>query len=100
MKLHGDEDVELSYKYMMNMDSDLAIQNNMLIEDSAYEWAPKRWSYCSKPCGGGTVSTRKTCPPARRLHACLSVSTFVKFSIPSRCREAVPAIRLQKKSRQ
>ena len=63
MKLHGDEDVELSYKYMMNMDSDLAIQNNMLIEDSAYEWAPKRWSYCSKPCGGGTVSTRKTCPP-------------------------------------
>lgn len=55
MKLHGDEDVNLSYKYMMNMDSDSAIQNNMLVEDSAYEWAPKRWSYCSKPCGGGTV---------------------------------------------
>lgn len=96
MKLHGDEDVELSYKYMMNMDSDLAIQNNMLIEDSAYEWAPKRWSYCSKPCGGGTARTRKIRPPL--LHACLSASAFVKFSIPSRCREAVPAIRLQKKS--
>lgn len=57
MKLHGDEDVNLSYKYMMSMDSDSdsAIQNNMLVEDSAYEWAPKKWSYCSKVCGGGTV---------------------------------------------
>ncbi|XP_073343192.1 A disintegrin and metalloproteinase with thrombospondin motifs 2-like [Pagrus major] len=61
MKLHGDEDVELSYKYMMNMDSDLAIQNNMLVEDSAYEWAPKRWSYCSKPCGGGKQYLRYGC---------------------------------------
>lgn len=70
MKLHGDEDVNLSYKYMMNMDSDSAIQNNMLVEDSAYEWAPKRWSYCSKPCGGGTAERGKAC---RVSHvACLS----------------------------
>lgn len=55
MKLYGDEDVNLFYKYMINMDGDSAIQNNMLVEDSAYEWAPKRWSYCSKACGGGTV---------------------------------------------
>lgn len=55
MKLHGDEDVNLSYKYMMNMDCDSAIQNNMLVEDSSYEWAPKKWSYCSRPCGGGTA---------------------------------------------
>ncbi|XP_074503601.1 A disintegrin and metalloproteinase with thrombospondin motifs 2-like isoform X2 [Sebastes fasciatus] len=61
MKLHGDEDVNLSYKYMMNMDSDTAIQNNMLVEDSAYEWAPKRWSYCSKPCGGGKQYLRYGC---------------------------------------
>ncbi|XP_040904807.1 A disintegrin and metalloproteinase with thrombospondin motifs 2-like isoform X2 [Toxotes jaculatrix] len=61
MKLHGDEDVNLSYKYMMNMDSDSAIQNNMLVEDSAYEWAPKRWSYCSKPCGGGKQYLRYGC---------------------------------------
>ncbi|XP_068596876.1 A disintegrin and metalloproteinase with thrombospondin motifs 2-like [Brachionichthys hirsutus] len=61
MKLHGDEDVTLSYKYMMNMDSDSAIQNNMLVEDSAYEWAPKRWSYCSKPCGGGKKYLRYGC---------------------------------------
>ncbi|XP_041846400.1 A disintegrin and metalloproteinase with thrombospondin motifs 2-like isoform X2 [Melanotaenia boesemani] len=61
MKLHGDEDVNLSYKYMMNMDSDFAIQNNMLVEDSAYEWAPKRWSYCSKPCSGGKQYLRYGC---------------------------------------
>nr|XP_043896079.1 A disintegrin and metalloproteinase with thrombospondin motifs 2-like isoform X2 [Solea senegalensis] len=61
MKLHGDEDVNLSYKYMMNMDSDSPIQNNMLVEDSAYEWAPKRWSYCSKLCGGGKQYLRYGC---------------------------------------
>lgn len=61
MKLHGDEDVNLSYKYMMNTDSDTAIQNNMLVEDSSYEWAPKKWSYCSRPCGGGTVALFRDC---------------------------------------
>ncbi|KAF6716168.1 A disintegrin and metalloproteinase with thrombospondin motifs 2 [Oryzias melastigma] len=61
MKLNGDEDVNLSYKYMMNMDSDSSIQDNMLVEDSAYEWAPKRWSYCSKPCGGGKQYQRYGC---------------------------------------
>ncbi|XP_077588635.1 A disintegrin and metalloproteinase with thrombospondin motifs 2-like isoform X2 [Stigmatopora nigra] len=61
VKLHGDEDVHLSYKYMMNMDSDPAIQSNILVEDSAYEWAPKRWSYCSKPCGGGKQYLRYGC---------------------------------------
>lgn len=58
MKLHGDEDVNLSYKYMMNMDGDSNIQDNMLVEDSAYEWAPKRWSYCSKACGGGMLKSQ------------------------------------------
>nr|XP_057919058.1 A disintegrin and metalloproteinase with thrombospondin motifs 2 isoform X2 [Doryrhamphus excisus] len=61
VKIHGDEDVNLSYKYMMNMDSDSFIQNNILVEDSAYEWAPKRWSYCSKPCGGGKQYLRYGC---------------------------------------
>ncbi|XP_011609041.2 A disintegrin and metalloproteinase with thrombospondin motifs 2-like isoform X2 [Takifugu rubripes] len=61
MKLHGDEDVNLSYKYMMNMDSDTAIQNNMLVEDSSYEWAPKKWSFCSRPCGGGKQYLRYGC---------------------------------------
>ncbi|XP_051935869.1 A disintegrin and metalloproteinase with thrombospondin motifs 2-like isoform X1 [Hippocampus zosterae] len=61
VKTHGDEDVNFSYKYMMNMNSDSAIQNNILVEDSAYEWAPKRWSYCSKPCGGGKRYLRYGC---------------------------------------
>ncbi|TDH07702.1 hypothetical protein EPR50_G00108720 [Perca flavescens] len=60
MKLYGDEDVNLSYKYMMNTDSD-SIQNNMLVEDSAYEWAPKKWSKCNKPCGGGKQTLRYGC---------------------------------------
>ncbi|XP_004571762.3 A disintegrin and metalloproteinase with thrombospondin motifs 2 isoform X1 [Maylandia zebra] len=61
MKLHGDEDVNLSYKYLMRTDSDSGIQNNMLVEDSAYEWAPKKWSYCSRPCGGGKQYLRYGC---------------------------------------
>lgn len=68
MKLHGDEDVNLSYKYMMNMDSDTGIQNNMLVEDSSYEWAPKKWSYCSRPCGGGTVEWLLGCYRWLPLH--------------------------------
>ncbi|MEQ2195927.1 hypothetical protein XENOCAPTIV_020551 [Xenoophorus captivus] len=36
----------------------LKSKDNMLVEDSAYEWAPKRWSYCSKACGGGMVKIR------------------------------------------
>uniref|UniRef100_A0A8C5G4P8 A disintegrin and metalloproteinase with thrombospondin motifs 2-like n=1 Tax=Gouania willdenowi TaxID=441366 RepID=A0A8C5G4P8_GOUWI len=59
--LHGDEDVSLSYKYMMNMDSESAFLDNMLVEDSAYEWAPKKWSYCSKACGGGKQYLRYGC---------------------------------------
>uniref|UniRef100_A0A3Q2PG62 A disintegrin and metalloproteinase with thrombospondin motifs 2-like n=1 Tax=Fundulus heteroclitus TaxID=8078 RepID=A0A3Q2PG62_FUNHE len=61
MKLHGDQDINLSYKYMMNMDGDSTIQDNMLVEDSAYEWAPKRWSSCSKACGGGKQYLRYGC---------------------------------------
>lgn len=98
MKLHGDEDVNLSYKYMMNMDSDSAIQNNMLVEDSAYEWAPKKWSFCSKLCGGGL----------RTLRSIFSGWFFHDFdlvneqnkSIRPGCREAVPALRMQEESGQ
>lgn len=77
MKLHGDEDVNLSYKYLMNADCDSAIRNNMLVEDSAYEWAPKKWSYCSKPCGGGTVEQRKNEVTYLHFEYCYSL----KYSI-------------------
>lgn len=60
VRIQSDEDVNLSYKYMIHVDS-CAIQNNMLVEDSAYEWAEKKWSYCSKPCGGGKQYVRYGC---------------------------------------
>lgn len=91
MKLNGDEDVNVSYKYMMNEMSDFAIQNNILVEDSAYEWAPKRWSYCSKSCGGGTVQQGK-------YFAGRKSENEMKFFMSFYCREAVSAVWLQKKS--
>lgn len=77
MKLNGDEDVNLSYKYIMNVDSNFAILNNMLIEDSAYEWAPKRWSYCSKSCGGGMVQQEKHFEITYEHFVCLSLFKFL-----------------------
>ncbi|KAH0629818.1 hypothetical protein JD844_012218, partial [Phrynosoma platyrhinos] len=39
--------------YMIHEDS-LNVDNNNVLEDSVtYEWALKKWSQCSKPCGGG-----------------------------------------------
>uniref|UniRef100_A0A665UPU2 A disintegrin and metalloproteinase with thrombospondin motifs 2-like n=1 Tax=Echeneis naucrates TaxID=173247 RepID=A0A665UPU2_ECHNA len=78
MKLHGDEDVSLSYKYMMNMDGDSAIWNNVLTEESAYEWAPKRWSYCSKTCGRGKQYLRFGC--RRKVDSKMVNKTFCNKS--------------------
>lgn len=81
MKLHGDEDVNLSYKYMMNMGSNSAIQDNMLVEDSAYEWAPKKWSDCSRLCGGGTVEQdRRTAVDFVHFVPLFSLLAFVQIS--------------------
>lgn len=53
---HGDAKVTLSYKYIIHMDLLSAIENNMLLDDTSfYEWALKKWSFCSKPCGGGIL---------------------------------------------
>uniref|UniRef100_A0A8C7VAY6 ADAM metallopeptidase with thrombospondin type 1 motif 2 n=1 Tax=Oncorhynchus mykiss TaxID=8022 RepID=A0A8C7VAY6_ONCMY len=52
----------LSYKYIIHMNLLSAIENNMLLDDTSfYEWALKKWSYCSKPCGGGKQYTRYGC---------------------------------------
>uniref|UniRef100_A0A673Y2K4 ADAM metallopeptidase with thrombospondin type 1 motif 2 n=1 Tax=Salmo trutta TaxID=8032 RepID=A0A673Y2K4_SALTR len=54
--------VTLSYKYIIHMDLLSAIENNMLLDDTSfYEWALKKWSFCSKPCGGGKQYTRFGC---------------------------------------
>ncbi|XP_041121879.1 A disintegrin and metalloproteinase with thrombospondin motifs 2-like isoform X2 [Polyodon spathula] len=51
---NGDSRISLLYKYMINEDSLSTLDNNNVLEDVAsYEWALKKWSHCSKPCGGG-----------------------------------------------
>lgn len=50
----GDTRISLTYKYMIHEDSLNVDDNNVLEDDSAsHEWALKKWSPCSKPCGGG-----------------------------------------------
>lgn len=50
----GDTRISLTYKYMIHEDSLNVDDNQVLEEDSVgYEWALKKWSLCSKPCGGG-----------------------------------------------
>lgn len=50
----GDTRISLTYKYMIHEDS-LNVDDNQVLEDDSvgYEWALKKWSMCSKPCGGG-----------------------------------------------
>uniref|UniRef100_G3TV70 ADAM metallopeptidase with thrombospondin type 1 motif 2 n=1 Tax=Loxodonta africana TaxID=9785 RepID=G3TV70_LOXAF len=62
----GDSRISLTYKYMIHEDSLNVDDNNVLEEDSMnYEWALKKWSPCSKPCGGGSQFTKYGC--RRRL---------------------------------
>ncbi|NWS83850.1 ATS2 metalloproteinase, partial [Toxostoma redivivum] len=59
---HGGAKITLTYKYMIHEDSLNVDNNNVLEEDSeSYEWALKKWSQCSKPCGGGYQFTKYGC---------------------------------------
>lgn len=56
VRSHGDTKVTVSYKYVIQERLRSSLESNLLQEDSVfYEWALKRWSQCSKPCGGGTT---------------------------------------------
>lgn len=58
----GDSKVTLSYKYILHEGLQSSIENNLLQEDTVYfEWALRKWSHCSKPCGGGKQYTRFGC---------------------------------------
>ncbi|XP_028574056.2 A disintegrin and metalloproteinase with thrombospondin motifs 2 [Podarcis muralis] len=58
---HGNVKITLTYKYMIHEDS-LNVDNNNVLEDSVtFEWALKKWSQCSKPCGGGHQFTKYGC---------------------------------------
>lgn len=61
----GDSRISLTYKYMIHEDS-LNVDDNQVLEDDStgYEWALKKWSLCSKPCGGGEGNSQG-CGPRR-----------------------------------
>ncbi|KFO33424.1 A disintegrin and metalloproteinase with thrombospondin motifs 2 [Fukomys damarensis] len=62
----GDSRISLTYKYMIHEDSLNVDDNNVLEDDSVnHEWALKKWTPCSKPCGGGSQFTKYGC--RRRL---------------------------------
>ncbi|XP_017347550.1 A disintegrin and metalloproteinase with thrombospondin motifs 2 [Ictalurus punctatus] len=59
---HGTSKVTLSYKYILPEDPSSSMENNLPQDDIMYfEWALKKWSHCSKPCGGGKQYTRFGC---------------------------------------
>ena len=59
----GDARISLTYKYMIHEDSLNVDDNNVLEDDSVgYEWALKKWSPCSKPCGGGEAPSQSWGP--------------------------------------
>lgn len=63
----GDARISLTYKYMIHEDSLNVDDNNVLEDDSVgYEWALKKWSPCSKPCGGGEQPSPSRGTPRRR----------------------------------
>nr|XP_046266471.1 A disintegrin and metalloproteinase with thrombospondin motifs 2 [Scatophagus argus] len=59
---HGDSKVTVSYKYIIQDRLRSSLESNLVQEDAIfYEWALKKWSHCSKPCGGGKQYTRFGC---------------------------------------
>nr|XP_015205093.1 PREDICTED: A disintegrin and metalloproteinase with thrombospondin motifs 2 isoform X1 [Lepisosteus oculatus] len=61
IRSHGDSKVTLSYKYIIHEDLQSSIEDNKVEDSSYFEWALKKWSHCSKPCGGGKQYTRYGC---------------------------------------
>uniref|UniRef100_A0A667Y3M9 ADAM metallopeptidase with thrombospondin type 1 motif 2 n=1 Tax=Myripristis murdjan TaxID=586833 RepID=A0A667Y3M9_9TELE len=62
IRSHGDSKVTLSYKYVLQEELRSSIESNLVQEDAVvYEWALKKWSHCSRPCGGGKQYTRFGC---------------------------------------
>ncbi|KAL6470226.1 hypothetical protein MHYP_G00213450 [Metynnis hypsauchen] len=59
---HSTSKVTLSYKYILPEDPASSMENSLPQDDTVYfEWALKKWSHCSKPCGGGKQYTRFGC---------------------------------------
>ncbi|XP_040005623.1 A disintegrin and metalloproteinase with thrombospondin motifs 2 isoform X2 [Xiphias gladius] len=53
VRSHSDSKVTVSYKYIIQDHLRSSLESNLVQEDTIYyEWALKKWSHCSKPCGG------------------------------------------------
>ncbi|XP_053296774.1 A disintegrin and metalloproteinase with thrombospondin motifs 2 isoform X1 [Pleuronectes platessa] len=62
VRSYGDSKVTVSYKYIIQDRLRSSLESNLVQEDTIfYEWALKKWSHCSKPCGGGKQYTRFGC---------------------------------------
>ncbi|XP_055082566.1 A disintegrin and metalloproteinase with thrombospondin motifs 2-like isoform X1 [Periophthalmus magnuspinnatus] len=58
----GSGKVTVSYKYILQEALRSGLDSNLVLEDAMFfEWALKRWSSCSRPCGGGKQYTRFGC---------------------------------------
>ncbi|XP_058654418.1 A disintegrin and metalloproteinase with thrombospondin motifs 2-like isoform X3 [Onychostoma macrolepis] len=64
IRMHGSAKVKVSIKYITDNDrlGDGANENNMVPDYAVpYSWVVKRWTPCSKTCGGGIQMTRYGC---------------------------------------
>ncbi|XP_026136494.1 A disintegrin and metalloproteinase with thrombospondin motifs 2-like isoform X1 [Carassius auratus] len=64
IRMHGSAKVKVSIKYITDYDrlSDGTNENNMVPDNAVpYSWVVKRWTPCSKTCGGGIQMTRYGC---------------------------------------
>ncbi|XP_072519287.1 LOW QUALITY PROTEIN: A disintegrin and metalloproteinase with thrombospondin motifs 2 [Salminus brasiliensis] len=64
IRMHGSARVNVSVKFVISNDklSDGAKENNMVPDNAVvYTWMEKKWTSCSKTCGGGTQMQRYGC---------------------------------------
>ncbi|XP_016107701.1 A disintegrin and metalloproteinase with thrombospondin motifs 2-like [Sinocyclocheilus grahami] len=64
IRMHGSAKVKVSIKYITDNDRlcDGTNENNMVPDNAVpYSWVVKRWTPCSKTCGGGIQMTRYGC---------------------------------------
>ncbi|XP_072315777.1 A disintegrin and metalloproteinase with thrombospondin motifs 2-like, partial [Eucyclogobius newberryi] len=62
VRSHGEDKVTVSYRYVLQEALRSGLDSNLLLEDTMFfQWALKRWSSCSRPCGGGKQYTQFGC---------------------------------------